>query len=85
MRTTDMAKTLHEAAIWVDTHAFWLEAQARRPNDDADPCARTVTFDDAKLLDDFLTGLRRLAPALERISEAVNTQPKLQLIQGGRG
>ena len=83
---TEAAARLHHLAEWADTHSAWIEPAARRPNDDADPDSRTVTLD-AVLLDDFLTGLRRLGPALERLAEQVDagaTRSGLRIISGGK-
>ena len=76
------AHRLHHLAEWADTHAAWIEPTARCPNDDADPSLRTVPLN-AVLLDDFLNGLRRLGPELERLAQVVE-QPRLKLVRGGR-
>jgi hypothetical protein len=84
LRINEAAQALHDAAVWTEAYGLWLERQARRPNDATDPRSRTVTFDDAQKLDDFLTGLRQLAPALAQLAEALSTRPTLQIINGGR-
>ena len=60
----------------------WKES-ARRPNDDADPTRRTITFD-AAVLNDFLTGFRGVPEIVEALAERIDKRPEVRVIAGGR-
>jgi len=80
---SSVAADLRDLAAWTDCAARWLEQNARRPNDDADPTRRTITFD-AVVLDDFLTGFRGLPEIVEVLAERVDKRPQVRVIAGGR-
>src|SRR3954466_13908246 len=77
------AAYLRDLAAWTDRAARWLEQNARRPNDDADPTQRTITFD-AAVLDDFLTGFRELPEIVEVLAKRIDKRPEVRVITGGR-
>jgi len=70
-------------ATWTDRAARWLEQNARRPNDDADPTHRTITFD-TTVLDDFLTGFRGAPEIVQALAERIDKRPEVKVIAGGR-
>ena len=80
---SSVAADLRDLAAWTDRAARWLEQSARRPNDDADPTTRTITFD-AAMLDDFLTGFRGVPEIVEALATRIDKRPEVRVIAGGR-
>src|SRR3954468_17564766 len=72
---SSVAADLRDLAAWTDRAARWLEQNARRPNDDADPTQRTISFD-AAMLDDFLTGFRGVPGIVEALAEQIDKRPE---------
>src|SRR3954465_8541837 len=80
---SSVASDLRDLAAWTDRAARWLEQNARRPNDDADPTQRTISFD-AAMLDDFLTGFRGVPGIVEALAEQIDQRPHVRVIAGRR-
>jgi hypothetical protein len=77
------ATDLRDLAAWADYASRWLETAARCANDEADPARRSVTFD-AAILDQFLTGFRRIPSLIEDLADQLERRPLLTLIRGDR-
>ncbi|MCJ2134976.1 hypothetical protein MKK69_13065 [Methylobacterium sp. J-026] len=79
---TNPASDLRDLAAWAGYCAEWIGESVGAPNGGRTHATRTISFE-AATFDDFLIGLRRLGPELDRLAQVVE-RPRLRLVSGGR-